>query len=88
MTKCAPPPISLTNTANALPFTVTAPTAQRDAVRAGADSVEHATDMDDETIADMVRRGTFYVPTIDHNRYYVDNYVAVRMDARNSRWLE
>jgi imidazolonepropionase-like amidohydrolase len=32
--------------------------------------------MDDETIADMVRRGTFYVPTIDHNRYYVDNYVA------------
>ena len=29
--------------------------------------------MDDETIADMVRRGTFYVPTIDHNRYYLDN---------------
>jgi imidazolonepropionase-like amidohydrolase len=48
----------------------------KDAVRAGADSVEHATDMDDETIADMVRHGTFYVPTIDHNRYYVDNYVA------------
>jgi len=50
------------------------PTGARDAVRAGADSVEHATDMDDETIAEMARRKVFYVPTIDHNRYYVDNY--------------
>lgn len=50
------------------------PNGARDAVRAGADSVEHATDMDDETIAEMARRKTFYVPTIDHNRYYVDNY--------------
>jgi imidazolonepropionase-like amidohydrolase len=49
------------------------PDGARDAVRAGADSVEHATDMDDATIQDMVRRGTFYVPTIDHNRYYIDN---------------
>jgi imidazolonepropionase-like amidohydrolase len=49
------------------------PSGARDAVRAGADSIEHATDMDDETIAEMARRGTFYVPTIDHNRYYVDN---------------
>ena len=49
------------------------PDGARDAVRAGADSVEHATDMDDATIAEMVRRKTFYVPTIDHNRYYVDN---------------
>jgi imidazolonepropionase-like amidohydrolase len=50
------------------------PDGARDAVRAGADSVEHATDMDDATIAEMARRKTFYVPTIDHNRYYVDNY--------------
>jgi imidazolonepropionase-like amidohydrolase len=49
------------------------PEGARDAVRAGADSVEHATDMDDATIADMVKRGTYYVPTIDHNRYYIDN---------------
>src|SRR5690242_8702972 len=49
------------------------PAGARDAVRAGADSLEHATDMDDATIADMARRKTFYVPTIDHNRYYVDN---------------
>src|SRR5689334_6864920 len=48
------------------------PDGARDAVRAGADSVEHATGMDDQTIAEMARRGTFYVPTIDHNRYYAE----------------
>jgi imidazolonepropionase-like amidohydrolase len=49
------------------------PDGARDAVRAGTDSLEHATDMDDGTIQEMVKRGTFYVPTIDHNRYYIDN---------------
>ena len=49
------------------------PGAARDAVRAGADSIEHATDMDDETIGEMARKGLFYVPTIDHNRYYAEN---------------
>lgn len=48
------------------------PDGARDAVRAGADSIEHATGMDDQTIAEMARRGTFYVPTIDHNRYYAE----------------
>lgn len=43
------------------------------AVLAGAASVEHATDVDQETFAEMVKRGTFYVPTVDHNRYYVDH---------------
>lgn len=47
------------------------PDGARAAVRAGADSVEHATDMDDATLAEMARRSTFYVPTVDHNRYYV-----------------
>jgi imidazolonepropionase-like amidohydrolase len=47
------------------------PDGARDAVRAGADSVEHATDMDEATLAEMARRGTVYVPTVDHNRYYV-----------------
>ncbi len=45
----------------------------RDAVRAGADSVEHPVDLDDDTIAEMVKRGTVYVPTVDHNRYYADS---------------
>jgi imidazolonepropionase-like amidohydrolase len=49
------------------------PNGARDAVRAGTDSLEHATDMDDATIQEMVKRGTFYVPTIDHNRYYIEN---------------
>jgi imidazolonepropionase-like amidohydrolase len=44
----------------------------RDAVRAGADSIEHAVDIDDDTLAEMAKRGIFYVPTIDHNRYYID----------------
>jgi imidazolonepropionase-like amidohydrolase len=45
----------------------------RDAVKAGADTVEHAVDIDDATFAEMVRRGTIYVPTVDHNRYYIDH---------------
>ena len=49
------------------------PSGARDAIRAGADSLEHATDMDDETIAEMVRKKIYFVPTIDHNRYYFDN---------------
>jgi imidazolonepropionase-like amidohydrolase len=49
------------------------PAGARDAVRAGTDSLEHATDMDDATIQEMEKRGTYYVPTIDHNRYYLDN---------------
>jgi imidazolonepropionase-like amidohydrolase len=57
------------------------PTGARDAVHAGADSVEHATDMDDETIAEMARKRIFYVPTIDHNRYYVDNAQMLRYPA-------
>src|SRR4030095_13754147 len=39
----------------------------KDAGRAGADSVEHGIDLDDETRAEMARRRTVWVPTIDHN---------------------
>ncbi len=49
------------------------PSGVRDAVRAGADSVEHGIDLDDETLSEMVKRGTVWVPTIDHNRYYLDS---------------
>src|SRR5690349_10106998 len=48
------------------------PQGGRDAVRAGAESVEHAVDLDDSTLTEMAARGTFYVPTIDHNRYYAE----------------
>ena len=36
------------------------PEGARDAIRAGTDSLEHATDMDDATIAEMVRKGIYY----------------------------
>jgi imidazolonepropionase-like amidohydrolase len=45
------------------------PAGARDAVRAGANSIEHGLDMDDSTLAEMARRGTFYVPTIYNNVY-------------------
>jgi imidazolonepropionase-like amidohydrolase len=48
------------------------PSGVKDAVRAGADSIEHGADLDHETIADMAKRGTVWVPTVDHNRYYID----------------
>jgi imidazolonepropionase-like amidohydrolase len=48
------------------------PDGGRDAVRAGAESLEHAIDLDDSTLVRMVAQGTFYVPTIDHNRYYAE----------------
>ncbi len=49
------------------------PAGARDAVRAGTDSLEHATDIEDATIAEMVKRRTYYIPTIDHNQYYLEN---------------
>ena len=49
------------------------PEGGRDAVRAGTDSLEHAVDLDSETISEMVRKGIYYVPTIYHNRYYVND---------------
>jgi len=49
------------------------PAGARDAIRAGCDTLEHAPDMDDATIAEMVRKNIWYVPTIDHNQYYFEN---------------
>ena len=49
------------------------PEGARDAVKAGADSVEHAIDIDDETFHAMVRQNTVYVPTVAHNQYYIDH---------------
>lgn len=49
------------------------PMGARAAVRAGAESVEHPAGLDDATIAQWKKRGTVYVPTIDHNRFYAEN---------------
>ena len=59
------------------------PEGARNAVRAGTDSLEHAAGMDDETIAEMARRKIFYVPTIDHNRYYADNWKKLNYPAES-----
>ena len=45
----------------------------RAALQAGAESVEHPAGLDDATMADWAKRGTVYVPTIDHNRFYAEN---------------
>jgi imidazolonepropionase-like amidohydrolase len=49
------------------------PAGAREAVRAGADSIEHGADFDDATIAEMAKRRIYYVPTIDHNQVYVEH---------------
>lgn len=49
------------------------PAAAADAVRAGAASIEHVADLSDATLAEMRRKGTFYVPTISHYQYYVEH---------------
>jgi imidazolonepropionase-like amidohydrolase len=45
-----------------------------DAVLAGAESVEHPVELNQETLKEMIKRGTFYVPTVDHNRYYAEHH--------------
>jgi len=42
------------------------------AIRAGVTSIEHGTYMDDEAIALMKQRGTWYVPTISAGRFVAD----------------
>jgi imidazolonepropionase-like amidohydrolase len=49
------------------------PAGARDAIRAGTDTLEHATDMDDATIAELVRKKIWYLPTINHNQHYLDH---------------
>ena len=47
------------------------PDGARDAVKAGTNTVEHAIDIDDITLATMAKNGIIYVPTVEHNRYYI-----------------
>lgn len=56
------------------------PSAVGDALRADVDSIEHAVDVDDETLADWAKRGISYVPTIDHNRYYAEHHAEYGFD--------
>lgn len=47
------------------------PDGARDAVRAGTNTVEHAIAIDDATLATMAKKGIIYVPTVEHNKYYI-----------------
>ena len=49
------------------------PEAVPDAIRAGVHSIEHAVGMSDELLSTWAASSTFYVPTIDHNRYYAEH---------------
>ena len=46
------------------------------AVRAGADSIEHGTTIDDETARLMAKSGTFYVPTLSTVNGYLERLAA------------
>jgi imidazolonepropionase-like amidohydrolase len=64
------------------------PEGGRDAVRAGTNSLEHSIDLDDATLAEMARRGTLYVPTIDHNRYYSEDREEFRYTPQQAAALD
>ena len=64
------------------------PQGGRDATLAGAESVEHPIDLDDATLAEMARRGTVYVPTIDHNRYYAAHRAEYGYSAEQAAGLD
>jgi len=53
------------------------PEGARDAMRAGATTVEHATDVTDQVLAEWAQTNTILVPTIDHNRFYAENAEAL-----------
>lgn len=44
------------------------------ALMAGTDMIEHPEGLGLGDFSEMITMGTTYVPTIDHNRYYKDNY--------------
>lgn len=51
-----------------------------DIIRAGADTIEHARELSDASLAAMRERGVAYVPTIWHNVYYRDNIERLGLD--------
>lgn len=60
----------------------------RAAMRAGAETVEHPVQLDDATLAEFARRGTVYVPTVDHNRFYAENAALLGYTARQVAELD
>ncbi len=67
---------AIVTTAKDYGFTVAVHAHGRDgmlrAVKAGVDSIEHGTYMDDEVIAEMKKRGTWFVPTISAGKFVAE----------------
>lgn len=63
------------------------PLAVPDAIRAGVDSIEHSVGVDNATLHAWAASGIFYVPTIDHNRYYADHRIDYGYDKNTERAL-
>ncbi|HKS06920.1 MAG TPA: amidohydrolase family protein [Gemmatimonadaceae bacterium] len=60
----------------------------RAAMQAGAESVEHPAGVDDITLVAWARTNTFYVPTVDHNRFYAENAALLRYNAQQVAALD
>ena len=63
------------------------PSAVRDALRAGVDSIEHPVGLSDELLELWSQTDVVYVPTIDHNRYYADHRAEYGYDDATERDL-
>jgi imidazolonepropionase-like amidohydrolase len=59
----------------------------RQAVAAGVRSIEHGTYVNDETLHEMARRGTFLVPTIYLGDYYADG-AKLRAQEKNDEYIK
>lgn len=51
------------------------------ALAAGAESLDHPVGVDQVTLAHWAQSSTYYVPTVDHNRYYADYRAEYGYDA-------
>jgi imidazolonepropionase-like amidohydrolase len=59
----------------------------RQAVAAGVRSIEHGTYVDDDTLHEMARRGTFMVPTVYLGDYYEEGSNKLRAQDKNDEYF-
>ncbi len=60
----------------------------RAAMRAGANSVEHPAGVSDAVLAEWAKTNTYYVPTVDHNRFYAENATLLGYNAQQVAGLD
>ena len=59
----------------------------KQAVAAGVRSIEHGTYVDDQTLHEMVRRGTYMVPTVYVGDYYEEAGHKLRAQGKNDEYM-